>query len=497
MVLLMSDTILVNKQSLEEVLEENRKFRVELKACHERIASLEDEVKTLRRKIFGKKSERLPKKQDHDQVVSSDLSLSAEDKKILQSLLDAEPIPNASASPSKPSNDNLEYERVDIDLSEKDKFCQLCSNPLHRIGEQSSKQLDYIIPKLKLRETIRYKYGCRHCETAVTIPAKPGRTKKQLKASPGLLAYLIVAKYADHLPLYRLEGIFKRQGYRIARSTLSDWLQQSGKILAEHVFKIKSHVLTGAKINTDDTVLPVQDRTLKGRTRIGRMWVYRNEKGCVYEYTINRSREGPSGFLKDYHGIIQADGYSGYNECCRTNGILRSACWAHVRRKFYDVAQLSSEPGKPDVALAYIQRLYAVEKQICDMSDNEKVIYRQRLSKPIIGEFCQWLKHQLSKTLPKSHFAKAIRYALNFWSELILYCEYGFLDIDNNAAERAMRPVALGRKNWLFAGSNKGGETAAVMLSLIETAKQKGLNAISFITDLLSGKNYDEIVGCV
>ena len=251
-----------------------------------------------------------------------------------------------------------------------------------------------------------------------------------------------------------------------------------------------------SKINTDDTVLPVQDRTLKGRTRTGRMWVYRNEKGCVYEYTVNRSREGPSSFLKGYDGIIQADGYSGYNECCSTNNILRSACWAHVRRKFYDVAQLSNEPGKPHIALGYIQKLYGVEKQLHDMSDSQKAMVRQKLSKPILDEFHAWLKKQLRLIMPKCHFATATKYALKFWNELILYCEHGFLDIDNNAAERAMRPIALGRKNWLFVGSNEGGKTAATIMSVIETAKQNKQNVISYLRDLLDDEKYGEMVGC-
>jgi transposase len=206
----------------------------------------------------------------------------------------------------------------------------------------------------------------------------------------------------------------------------------------------------------------------------------------VHEYTSNRSREGPNAFLEGYQGIIQADGYSGYNECCEKNDIQRAGCWAHVRRKFYDVSQLLNEAGKPHIALAYIQRLYAVEKDISGLNPEHKQQIRCLKSKPILREFKAWLKHQLKELLPQSILVKAINYTLRFWNELKIYCNYGYLDIDNNAAELAMRPVALGRKNWLFAGSHEGGKTAAVMLSLIETAKQQGNNPVSYIKELLS-----------
>lgn len=488
----MSSTILVNRQSLEDILDENRKLQ-------ERVLSLEAELKTLKRKLYGKKSERLPKltQKNTKQSITSDLSLSVEDKLILKKLLEDEPFLGVTEPKSKPNDGDLAYERIDVDLSDKEKFCQHCSHALHRIGEETSKQLDYIEPKFKLKEIVRYKYGCRHCEISVTIPAKPGRKGKQLKASPGLLTYLMVAKYCDHLPLYRLEQIFKRQGYRIARSTLCDWMRQAKERLVHYVSNVKNNVLSELKINTDDTVLPVQDRTLKGRTRTGRMWVYTNKKGCVYEYTAGRGREGPNTFLKGYQGIIQADGYSGYNESCRQNGIQRSACWAHVRRKFYDVAQLSNEAGKPHIALGYIQKLYAIENQVKELSDEQKLQFRQRLAKPILNEFNSWLKQQIKIMMPKCHFARAIKYALKFWNELILYCDYACLDIDNNAAERAMRPIALGRKNWLFAGSNEGAKTAATIMSVIETAKQQQENVTLFIRNLLEAANCGEIVGCV
>jgi transposase len=493
----MSSTILVEKQTLEEILEENRKLRAEIIVLNRRVAYLEGELKTYKRKLFGKKSEKLPKdKSPSDQDLHTDLKLDDNDKAILKKLLEDHVEFKGNESPLGSLENKLPLERLEIDLKPHQKYCLHCSNQMHQMGEEVCNQIEYVEPSLKHRKIVRLKYACRHCELEVKVPKKPGRKGKVIKAGPGLLAYLIVAKYADHLPLYRLEGIFKRYGYRISRSTLCDWLKHATDVLASKVSTIKSEILKDHKIHTDDTTLPVQDRTLKGRTRTGRMWVYTNQSGCVYEYTSSRSREGPSRFLAGYNGIIQADGYAGYNECCEQNDIQRAACWAHVRRKFFDLSQLLTEAGKPHIALAYIQRLYRVEHEISGFSSEHKKQVRQLKAKPILTEFKMWLKRQLKELLPESLLVKAINYTLNFWNELELYCDYGYLDIDNNAAERAMRPVALGRKNWLFAGSDEGGKTAATMLSLIETAKQRGLNVISYIKDLLSEVNCDEIVGC-
>ncbi|MBI2792223.1 MAG: IS66 family transposase [Gammaproteobacteria bacterium] len=485
----MSETISVEKQTLEALSEENRllkqfikELKQELDLSKQEISHLKEQVATLNRRLYGKKSERF--KQSVEPDTTELVTLTPEEQKLLD---EVEEVGDANIKRDVSQHyEALERETITIDLPKECQYCRHCQGQLHQIGKEVSEQLEYVPSSFKVKEIVRYKYGCRHCEIGVSIALKPGRRGKQIKAGPGLLAYLLVSKYCYHLPLYRLEQMFKHQGYPISRSTLCDWVSYAAQKLTLAVEKIKAAVLTQNKINTDDTVLPVQDPQVKGRTRTGRMWVYTNEAGCVYEYTPSRSRDGPSNFLKNYQGTIQADGYSGYNECCALENIHRAGCWAHVRRKFYDVAQLLKEAGKPHVALAYIQRLYKIEREIISFGFEHKKQLRQKYAQPILDEFKKWLKIQGALILPKSSFANAIQYTLKFWKELSRYCEDGHIDIDNNAAERAMRPVALGRKNWLFAGSHHGGSVAAIVMSVIETAKLKGLNVMERVKGLLS-----------
>ncbi len=491
MILFMKDAI-SNKKKVEVLIEENHSLKLsvdtlkkEIELSKLEINHLKDQIATLNRRLYGKKSERF--KQSDEPDTAKLVTLTPEEQKLLYEI---EEIEKAGHKRDISQHyEALERETFTIDLPKECKYCRHCQGQLHQIGKEVSEQLEYVPSSFKVKEIVRYKYGCRYCELGISIAPKPGRRGKQIKAGPGLLAFLLVSKYCYHLPLYRLEQMFKHQGYPISRSTLCDWVAYAAKKLVSVVDTIKEGVLSGNKINTDDTVLPVQDPHVKGRSHTGRMWVYTNEAGCVYEYTPSRSREGPSNFLKNYQGTIQADGYSGYNECCAIENIYRAGCWAHVRRKFYDVAQLLKEAGKPHVALAYIQGLYKVERDIINFGPEHKKQFRQKYAKPILDEFEKWLKNQHASILPKSSFANAIQYALKFWKELTRYCEDGHVDIDNNAAERAMRPVALGRKNWLFAGSHHGGKIAAIVMSVIETAKLKGHNVMEQIKALLIQDN--------
>ncbi len=498
MILFMKDAISNDRKVVEVLIEENHSLKLsvdtlqkELELSKLEINQLKDQIATLNRRLYGKKSERFKQSVD---LHSPELTmLTPEEQKLLDEIEEVGDLGNKRDISQH--YEALERETIVIDLPKECQYCRHCQGQLHQIGKEISEQLEYVPSSFKVKEIVRYKYGCRHCEIGVSIVPKPGRRGKQIKAGPGLLAYLLVSKYCYHLPLYRLEQMFKHQGYPISRSTLCDWVAYAAQKLALVVEKIKAAVLTQNKINTDDTVLPVQDPQVKGRTRTGRMWVYTNEAGCVYEYTPSRSRDGPSNFLKNYQGTIQADGYSGYNECCALENIHRAGCWAHVRRKFYDVAQLLKEAGKPHVALSYIQRLYKVERDIISFGPEHKKQFRQKYAKPILDEFKKWLKIQIKSILPKSSFANAIQYTLKFWKELTRYCEDGHIDIDNNAAERAMRPVALGRKNWLFAGSHRGGKVAAIVMSVIETAKLKGLNVIECVKGLLLKEELSTLYG--
>lgn len=371
---------------------------------------------------------------------------------------------------------------VDHELAEK--ACPCCGDQRQRIGFESSELLDYIPPKLHVIEHRRWKYACTNCQEQVAIAPPVKKPIPKGLPGPGLLAMIGVGKFSEHLPLYRLEDILFRQGVNLPRSTLCRWVIESGKLLKPFYELLKSQVLQSKTIHTDDTPVKVLDKNLP-QTRTGRFWVYAGDHlhpYTVYDYTPSRKRDGPATFLGDWEGYLQADAFSGYDGIYAQGHVVQVSCWAHARRKFFEAKE--SHPAAHE-ALAYIQRLYAIEKELSGMSyaiDDHHTIEpavmkwyrvrrdtRQRYSLPILRELEAWLKQV--DALPKSPLGMAVNYVLSRWDSFTRYCDKGFLDIDNNLSERMIRPVAIGRKNYLFLGADRGGEAAAVWYSLIATAK--------------------------
>lgn len=387
---------------------------------------------------------------------------------------------------------DFERRRRVHDLSDADKPCPCCGQVRTIIGEETSEQLDYEPASLFIIEHVRLKYACKHCQEQVTIAAKPAQPIDKGLPGPGLLAQVIVSKYADHLPLYRLERIFSRQGITLQRSTLCGWMAAAAELLTPICQRMKAEVLGSKVIHTDDTPVPVLDET-RNRTRQGSLWVYLGDAAhpyIVYDFTPTHVRTGPEAFLADFHGFLQADAFSGYDAIYTgSNGRIREvACWAHARRKFYEAR--TTDPDRAHAALGFIRGLYEVERLAKDMglSASERAAFRQLRARPILAAFRGWLDQQLSgpsAALPKSPMGQAIAYTLSNWDALHRYTDDGDLAIDNNVAENALRAIAIGRKNWMFCGSDKGGRTAATLFSFTATCRRHQLDPFAYLRDVL------------
>ena len=385
----------------------------------------------------------------------------------------------------KPLPAHLRRKPVVYDIPEEQKTCPDCGTQRCRIGEEIREQLEYIPASVLVVQHIRPKYACTACRGNVVIAERLPEPIEKGRPGPGLLAYVITSKYADHLPLYRLEGIFRRQGLELSRKTMCDWMAVCAELLEPIYKRMHQQVLKSKVIGTDDTTVPVLDPTL-GKTRTGRLWLYRGDDehpGLVFDYTPDRSAEGPERMLAGYEGYLQADAYSGYDRLFADGTIIEVGCWAHARRKFHEAR--TSDPERSHMALAYIKQLYKVEDKGEALDDAGRVALRQAESAPILETFEAWLRGPHPGLLPKSPLGEAIGYALNHWVALKRYLEAGFLRMDNNAVENGERTVALGRKNWLFAGSDRGGRTAAVLISLVATCKALGVDPYAYLRDVL------------
>ncbi len=365
--------------------------------------------------------------------------------------------------------------------------CPACGGTLRRLGEDVTEVLDYIPASFRVVRHVRPKFSCRQCETITQAPA-PSLPIRRGRAGPGLLAHVLVAKFCDHLPLYRQAEIYAREGVELERSTLADWVGQSAALLRPLVDALERHVLAGACLHADDTPVPVLAPGT-GKTSTGRLWAYlRDERphagsappAVRYRYTADRRGEHPRAHLAGFAGVLQADGYAGFNGLYETSRVAEAACWAHVRRKFHDIHAAGRSPIAQE-ALTRIAALYAIEAQVTGKPPDLRRQTRRAEAAPLLDGLRAWLDMTLTKVPGRGDVAVAIRYALSRWAALIRYVDDGTIAIDNNPVERAIRPVALGRKNWLFAGSDAGGERAAAIYSLIQTVKLNGLDPEAYL----------------
>jgi transposase len=383
------------------------------------------------------------------------------------------------------------------DLSETERLCPDCGGARIKIGEEASEQLDYVPASLFVRQHVRSTYACRQCEGQLVTASLPAQPIAKGLPGPGLLAQIITSKFGDYLPLYRLERIFARHGLELPRSTTCDWMAACAALLGPLYDLMVERVRQSRVLHTDDTVLPVQDAT-RERTRQGRLWVYvgdRDHACTVFDYTPNHTRDGPQQWLAGFQGYLQADAFGGYDGIYLASGgtIVEAACNAHARRKFYEAR--TTEPARAHAALAWYRQLYAIEKEAAAQIEAEaldaaradalRLRWRQEQALPLWTDFHAWLVQQRREVLPKSPFGQAIRYALGNWEALVRHTQQGFLAIDNNVAEREMKCVAIGRKNFLFVGSDQGGRTAAVLFSMIASCRRHQLDPFVYLRDAL------------
>ncbi len=464
------------------------------------IAQYQGRIDYLTRRLFGRRSERLD---------PSELTFFGEARfpgaEVPEGAVESEVPEQQEASPApcpRPSRRNgrrplpqdLRRKRVEHDVAPEEKICPECGCDKKRIGEETSEQLEYIPASLYVIEHVRPKYACPQCQGHVVVGEKPAQPIEKGLAGPGLLAHVITNKYCDHLPLHRQESIFARHGVELSRKTLCDWVMQSAAVLEPVVRAMRREVLKSYCIHTDDTPDPVQDT---GKTHRAYLWVYlgdENHPFTIYDFTWTRSRDGPETFLHGYEGYLQADAFSGYDGLYAQGKIIEVGCWAHVRRKFFD-AKLTA-PVAAHQALLQIKNLYAIEREAkeCmarypddkDRALAERLALRQEKAVPVLDALGAWLHEEQRRQLPKSPIGQAIQYALNNWTALNRYVHDPRLAIDNNPAERALRPVCVGRGNWLFAGSARGGRAAATLFSLIASAKRHGLDPFAYLRDLLA-----------
>lgn len=455
-------------------------------------------IEYLRRQRFGSKSERLDPAQ---------LRIPYED---LVEIVDAErphaPLPEATEAPDAERPDDripkahrrkgahgrkelpaeLPRVRVVHDLEADERSCPSCAKEMSRMGELVTEEVDYVPASVVVREIVRPKYACRGCQEGVMSAPLPPRPIEKGRPGPGLLAQVLVSKYADHLPLHRQEAVFERQGYAVSRSTMCDWVGACAELLFPVVQEMREAVLSSKVVHADETPVLMQTNSQGGGKQRAYLWGYvGDEDDVIYDFRVSRSRDGPLDFLKGYKGHLQVDDYRGYDAICRSEGVVRVACWAHVRRGFFEA--LSSATADASNVLAKIQRLYRVETEGRENGLDVEELRKLRRSKsaPILASIRQDLERLEPCTLPKSPLGKAVRHALRLWEELGLYIDDGRLSIDNNPVERAMRGVAVGRKNWLFCGSESGGQRAAVLYSLVETAKRHDVDPFAYLRDVL------------
>jgi len=398
---------------------------------------------------------------------------------------------------------------IEHDLEPEAKLCPCCGLERCRIGKEITEQLEYHPASFHVLQHIQYKYACKPCgegcpkcdaKPQIELAAKPAQPIEKGLPGPGLLAHVITSKLGDHLPLYRLERIFARHDVHIARSTMCAWLLATGELVQPLVDLMATRVRESKVIHTDETRVPVQpdpDDDEPGRCKNGRIWTYigdANHPYIVYDYTPDRSRAGPSKWLDNFRGFLQADAYGGYDGIYAT-GVKEVACWAHGRRHFFDAKD--TDARRSAEMLAMVQELYAVEDEAkaqiaatqgatAEQADAIRLALRQEHSVPVLARIKAWLDENQKLVLPRSPMAGAITYMLNQWEALCVYTQHGFLNIDNNAAERALKRVAIGRKNWLFAGHDQAAERTATLYSLIASAERHGLDPQRYLTGVLA-----------
>jgi len=476
----------------------------------ETIVQLEALVKAFRQTLFGRKSEKIDR--DQFELALEDIETAIEAVHAEQDADEFAPEPKAK-NPRAANRGHLpkHLPRIENIIEPEDKTCA-CGGKLHVIGEDVSERLDVIPAQFQVTVTRRPKYACRSCEDGITQMPAPAHLVPAGLPTENLIAHVLVSKYADHLPLYRQAQIYARQGIDLDRSTLACWVGKAAFELTPVFECLLKDLKTSTKLYMDETRAPVLDPS-KGKTKTGYFWALARDDrpwdgkgppGVAFTYAPGRSGQYADDILQDFEGILQVDGYAGYNRLLdRSNKQVQLAyCWAHARRKLYEVTKNSTAPIAQE-GLKRIADLYQIEADIRGQSSKARLAARQEQTAPKLAEFETWLKQTRALVSAKSPLGAALKYIARYWGGLILFANDGRVEIDNNAVERTIRPIALNRKNALFAGHNAGAKNWGIIASLIETCKLNNINPQDYLASTLTAivnghkqSNIDELLPC-
>jgi transposase len=504
--------ILAQRQALSAAEAKARNAEAEVRVRELLIEQMKFTIAKLRHEQFGQSSERsavLEQLELQLADMEEDASQAEAGARMAAQAAASQKITVAAFERRKPARrplpEHLPRERI---VYPSPTACPCCGGVLHKLGEDVTETLELVPRQWKVIQHVREKLSCRSCE-AITQPPAPWHPIPRGRVGPGLLAHILFCKYGLHLPLNRQSATYAREGIELDVSTLADWVGTAAATLMPLVETIRTHVFAAERIHADDTTVPV---LAKGKTRIGRLWAYvRDDRpfggpdppAAIFFYSPDRGGKHPEEHLATYAGLMQADAYAGFNRLYgagrKPGPIIEAACWAHARRQFFDLARLAKAPIAIE-AIERIDALFAIEREINGLTPQERLAVRNERSRPLVVAFEAWLRQQRAKLSRQSKVAQAIAYSLTRWAALTRFLDDGRLCMSNNAAERGVRPVAVGRKNWTFAGSDEGGRRAAAIYTLIETAKLNDVDPQAWLTDILArlqdhpAKRIDELL---
>lgn len=457
---------------------------------------LREQINLLLHKRFAASSEKYRYPGQHELFDEAEVSVPETTESDVDAQPDEPDIPVAAHERKKPGRKPLPADlprvRIIHDLAEEEKVCPHDGSPLHKIGEDVSEQLEIIPASVRVIQHVRCKYACRCCETGIVAAAMPAQVIPKSIATPGLLAYVAVSKYADALPLYRQSNIFKRIGVELGRATLANWMIRVGEVVMPLLARLEADLNESHVLHMDETPVQVLKEPDRPATSRSYMWVRMSGASdaaiVLYDYDPSRGASVPERLLADYAGYLVTDGYQGYSSVTRRPGITGIGCWAHVRRKFDEALKVQgrTKTGKAQYALNEIRKLYAIERQIQEKRASEKLSIRQARAGPIMEKLRTWCQTSLQHVPPQTTLGKALGYLDNEWDRLIRYLDDGEVPIDNNRCENAIRPFVVGRRNWLFSNSQAGARASAAIYSLIETAKHNDLEPYRYLKYVLT-----------
>ncbi len=474
------------------ILKENETLQRKNRSLESNNKWLEERLRALIARLYGRRSEKIVPGQLSlpfmELVEEAQKEVEEEQRVVEEEPEDVTPQPRPRRRKGRrPLPENLPRERVVIEPDPEDQVCACCGKQKQPCGQEVTEELDYRPGRFLVREIVRVKMACHDCMEGIVTPPLPPRPIDKGRPGSGLLAHVAVSKYGDHLPLYRQEQIFDREGIDLRRSTLCDWMGGTAGLLEPIVFETRRYILSRSFVQSDDTHVRVRDAETKGATKRGYLWVYCVPWGeVVYDFTLSRGQEGPLTFLQGYRGSLQTDAYGAYNEVFRRGGVVHFGCWAHARRRFYE--SRFEAPQEAKIVLGFIQALYRVEREAKEnaLKGDALLSLRQERSKPILEQLRGIVEEFRPRALPQSRLGDAMRYTLGQWDSLVRYADTPDAEIDNNSAENAMRAVVLGRRNWLFLGNAEGGGLrATVFYSLIVSCKRLKVEPFAYLRDVI------------